>query len=184
MRCKMCGAKLKKEGDICKNCYQKYKEKAELRADNEQEIYQVKRKYSPKFNLLKNSEIILLLLVVIFAGFGNYNTGWAILIMLTCVAAFGLWMFFNKKRASGTKTTFYETKFKYRAQYLFVDREEVVPYKDIKDMAYFQTRSQKICKIGDIRFYTKGFLAGITIQDIPEIEENFQKIRDVINQSR
>ena len=47
----------------------------------------------------------------------------------------------------------------------------------IKDIAYFQSRSQKICKIGDIRFYTKGFLSGITINDIPDIEENFNKIK-------
>ena len=51
-------------------------------------------------------------------------------------------------------------------------------------MAYFQTHSQKICKIGDIRFYTKGFLSGITINDIPEIEENFNKMRDIINRTR
>lgn len=84
----------------------------------------------------------------------------------------------------GTKTCFYETKLRHKAKYLFVDKDEVVPYNDIKDMAYFQTRSQKICKIGDIRFYTKGFLSGITINDIPEIEENFNKMRDIINSTR
>ena len=84
----------------------------------------------------------------------------------------------------GTKTIFYETKLKYVAKYPFVDREEIVLYKDIKDMAPFQTRSQKMCKIGDIRFYTKGFLAGITISDIPNIEENFNKMREIINSSR
>ena len=93
-------------------------------------------------------------------------------------------MFFNKKRAMGTKTIFYETKFKYIAKYPLVNREEMVLYNDIKDMAYFQTRSQKMCKIGDIRFYTKGFLAGVTINDIPDIEETFNKIRDIINSTR
>lgn len=93
-------------------------------------------------------------------------------------------MFFNKKRAMGTKTIFYETKLKYKAKYPFVNREEAIAYNDIKDMAYFQSKSQKICKIGDIRFYTKGFLSGITIHDIPEIEENFNKIRDIINGTR
>lgn len=184
MRCKMCGAKLKKDGDICKNCYEKYKEQEQLKADNEEELFRVKRKYSPKFNLLKNGEIILLLLIVVLAAFSTFSVGIGILITILCVVAFGGWMFYNKKRAMGTKTIFYETKFKYRAKYPLVDREEIIPYNDIKDMAYFQSRSQKICKIGDIRFYTKGFLSGLTITDIPDIEENFNKIRDIINATR
>lgn len=184
MRCKMCGAKLKKEGDICKNCYDKYKKQESLKADDEQEVFSVNRKYSPKFNLLKNGEIILLLLIIALAGISSYGTWLGTLITILCIVFFGAWLFFNKKRAIGTKTTFYETKFKYRAKYPFVDREEIVAYQDIKDMAYFQSRSQKMCKIGDIRFYTKGFLAGVTINDIPDIEENFEKIRDIINSTR
>lgn len=184
MRCKMCGAKLKKEGDICKNCYEEYKEKKKLMADNEEELLRINRKYSPKFNLLKSGEIIVLLLIIVLAAFSYYSTFFAILITLFCLAFLGLWLFFSKKRAMGTKTIFYETKLRYKANYLFIHREEVVAYNDIKDMAYFQTKSQKICKVGDIRFYTKGFLSGITINDIPEIEENFSKIKDMINSTR
>lgn len=184
MKCKICGAELKKKGDICKNCYEEYREIEKLKTINEKELFKVNRKYSPKFNLLKNGEIIVLLLIIIFAGFSSYNTGIGILIAFLCLVAFGLWMFFNKKRAMGTKTIFYETKLKYVAKYLFVDKEEIIAYEDIKDMAYFQTRSQKICKIGDIRFYTKGFLAGMTITDIPNIEENFNQMRDIINGTR
>lgn len=184
MRCKMCGAKLKKNGNLCRNCYEKYKDSEKLKAINEEEVFSIKRKYSPKFNLLKNGEIIVLLLIVVLAGFSSYNTIIGILITILCIVLFGAWMFFNKKRAIGTKTTFYETKFKHKTKYPLIDNEEIILYDDIKDMAYFQTRSQKICKIGDIRFYTKGFLNGITIHDIPDIEENFNKIRDIINSSR
>lgn len=184
MRCKMCGAKLKKDGDICKNCYEEYKQQEALKSDNEPEIFRVIRKYSPKFNLLKNGEIILLLLIVILSAFSTFSVGMGIFITILCLVAFGAWMFFNKKRAKGTKTIFYETKFKYKAKYPLVDREEIIPYNEVKDMAYFQSKSQKICKIGDIRFYTKGFLSGITIHDIPEIEDNFNKIRDIINSAR
>ena len=184
MRCKVCGAELKKEGNICKNCYQQQKEQEKLMADDEQEVFCVYRKYSPKFNLLKNGELIVLLIIISLAGLSSYGTFLGILITFFCLVAFGAWMFFNKTRAMGTKTYFYETKLRHKAKYLFVDKDEVVPYDDIKDMAYFQTHSQKICKIGDIRFYTKGFLSGITINDIPEIEENFNKMRDIINRTR
>ena len=184
MKCKMCGAELKKEGDICKNCYEKYKKQEILRSDDEEVLFSIKRKYSPKFNLLKNGEVIVLALIIILAGFSAYSTLAGIGIMILTVLAFGGWMFFNKVRAIGTKTTFYETKLRYQADYLFVHRDEFVPYNDMKDMQYFQTRSQKICNIGDIRFYTKGFLNGLTISDIPDIKENFEKIRSVINATR
>ena len=59
MRCKICGAKLKKEGDICRNCYHEYKEKEKLETIQEEELLRVNRKYSPKFNLLKNGDIII-----------------------------------------------------------------------------------------------------------------------------
>jgi len=184
MRCQICGKELKKEGNICKSCYEKYKKEEILKASNEKELFRVCRKYSPKFNLLKNGEMIILVIIVILAAFSSYNAGIAILITFLVIALFGVWMFYNKKRAMGTKTIFYETKLKYTAKYPLVNREEIIAYDDINDMAYFQTRSQKICKIGDIRFYTKGFLNGLTISDIPEIEDNFNKIRDIINETR
>ncbi len=185
MRCKICGAKLKKDGDICKNCYDEHVKKEKLKLDNEEKLYSIKRKYSPKYNLLKSGDLILLILIIILSGFSAFNTVIGILIIFLCLILFGAWMFFNKRRAMGTITTFYETKLKYRAKYLFVDREEIIEYDNIKDIQYFQQNySQKWCKIGDIRFYTNGFLSGLTINDIPDIKENFEKIRDIINDSR
>ena len=180
MRCKICGRKLKKEGDICKNCYQQYKKEQKLKYEKEEELLRINRKYSPKFNLLKSGEMIVLLLIIILAGFSYYSTLIAILILILCLFLLGFWMFFCKKRAKGTKTIFYETKMKYRAKYFFVDREEIIPYEDVKDASYFQTRSQKICHIADVRFYTKGFLQGLTIADVPNIEENFKKMEEII----
>lgn len=184
MRCKMCGAKLKKEGNICKKCYQIYKKEQELKENNEPEVFSIKRKYSIKFNLLSNFEVIVFALIIILSGYSYYSVWIGILITILTLVAFGVWMFYNKRRALGTKITFYETKFKYVAKYWFVNKEEYVAYNDIKDIAYFQSHSQKICKIGDIRFYTKGFLSGLTMHDIPEIEENFENIKAIINESR
>ena len=185
MRCKICGRELKRDGDICRNCYEKQKKQEILMSNNEEEIFRIKRKYSPKFNLLKNGEVIILLIIVILAAFSAYNTILAILITLLCIVLFGIWMFYNKIRAMGTMTIFYETKLRHKTNYPFSNNEELVAYDDIKDMAYFQTRSQKICKIGDIRFYKKdGFLSGLTIHDIPDIEENFNKMKDIINSTR
>jgi len=184
MRCQVCGRKLKKDGNICKTCYEELKKKKELKADNETEVFRVNRKYSPKFNLLKNGEMIILLVITILAAYSTYNVWISILVTLLALFFLGVLMYFNKRRALGTKTIFYQTKFRYKANYPFVNREEVIAYDDINDIAFFQTHSQRICKIGDIRFYTKGFLNGLTICDIPNIDENFQKIKDIINSTR
>ena len=180
MRCKICGAKLKKEGDICKNCYKEYKEKESLYADNEDVLFEIKRKYSPGFNLVKSGELILILLLISLSGFNSYGIILGILITILCLIVLGAWMFYSKKKAIGTKTTFYETKFKFTAKYPLMNREEVIPYSDVKDMGYFQTWAQKRFKTADIRFYTKGILSGLTIKDIPNIQENFVKMQDII----
>lgn len=180
MRCKICGAKLKKEGDICKNCYKEYKEKEVLYSDNEETVFEIKRKYSPLFNLLKNYEIILILLLVSLSAFNSFGIILGILITILCLVFIGIWMFFNKRRASGTKTIFYKTKFRFKAKYPLVNIEEVIPYSDVKDMAYFQTWIQKRFRVADVRIYTKGFLNGITIKDIPNIKENFAEMEKII----
>ena len=180
MRCKICGAKLKKEGDICKNCYREYKEKENLYADNEEVIFEIKRKYSPIFNLLKNFEVIIVLLLISLSGFSNFGNILGVLITILCFIVLGAWMFYNKRRAVGTKTIFYQTKFRYIAKYPLMNKEEVIAYSDVKDMAFFQTWTQKLFKTADIRFYTKGFLNGLTIKDIPNIKENFTKMQNII----
>lgn len=180
MRCKICGAKLKRDGDICKNCYKEYKEKEALYKDNEEKTFEIKRKYSPIYNLLMSSEFILILLLISLAGLDKFGTIIGIMISILCLIVLGVWLFYTKKRAYGTKTTFYQTKFKFSAKYPLGNKEEVIPYSDVKDMAFFQTFWQKRFQTGDIRFYTKGFLNGITIKDIPNIKENFAKMQNII----
>ena len=184
MRCKICGAKLKKEGDICKNCYREYKEKENLYADNEEVIFEIKRKYSPLFNLLKNFEVIIVLLLISLSGFSNFGNILGVLITILCFIVLGAWMFYNKRRAVGTKTIFYQTKFRYIAKYPLMNKEEVIAYSDVKDMAFYQTWIQKLFKIADIRFYTKGFLNGLTIKDIPNIKDNFVTMQNIISNGK
>lgn len=184
MRCKMCGAKLKKEGNICKNCYQIYKKEQKLMLEDEEEVLRIKRKYSPGFNAFKNFDLIMLLIITSLAGLSGLGILLGILVTILCIIIFGIWMFFNKKRAKGSTTIFYQTKFKYKAKYPFRDYEEAVAYSDIKDISYFQTYAQKKFGVGDIRFYKKNFLSGITINDIPNVKENFEKIKDIINSTR
>ena len=38
MKCSICGARLKKEGDICKNCYKEFQEEEELKKDTNEQL--------------------------------------------------------------------------------------------------------------------------------------------------
>ena len=60
--CKICGAKLKKEGDICRNCYKMYKEDEEFKNDKEVQ-YVVKRSYSVA-RVVQNYIVMLVILVI------------------------------------------------------------------------------------------------------------------------
>lgn len=92
---------------------------------------------------------------------------------------FVLWMMYSKKRAEGTMISFYETKLIYKSKYLFVDKEEIILYDDILNMAYFKSFSQKINNSGSLRFYTKGFLQGLTFVDIPNFKQTLIEIENI-----
>ncbi len=71
MRCRICGAKLKKEGDICTNCYKKYQEEEDLKKDVNERLV-VKRKYSIAYLILKYTWLII---IFAFSTFGCFAFG-------------------------------------------------------------------------------------------------------------
>ena len=56
MRCSICGAKLRKDGDICTNCYKRLQEEKELENDTNV-IFEVKRKLMLKEYGIRVQEI-------------------------------------------------------------------------------------------------------------------------------
>ena len=55
MKCKVCGAELRNEGDICKNCYAEMLEYEELEKDTKV-IYKLKPKFIPIYEILKDNK--------------------------------------------------------------------------------------------------------------------------------
>lgn len=184
MKCKICGANLKKEGDICKNCYNEYKEYEELSKCDEKEMLNIKMKFSIGYSIFKSIEPIMLILILVLASFNYYGNILGIISSIIGIFAYGFILYYYKKRAEGTQIIFYETKVKYVSKFLFVNKEEFIKYSDIDDIAFFKTFSQRLYKSGDLRIYTKGFLSGLTISDIPDIKINFEKICEIINSTR
>ena len=142
MKCSICGAKLKKPGDICINCYKTYQEEEDLKKDVKVKL-KIKRKYSIAYEFYKYTELIIILILAVLGciAFGN---AWSdILGVLALFVILGFLFFWDKRIALATTATFYEKKMVYTFKFLFFDTHKVVKYSDLKDVSYYQTYRQK-----------------------------------------
>ena len=179
MRCSICGAKLKKEGDICTNCYKNLQLQEELDRDTNV-LFTLKRKYSIAYEITKYTWIIIVCIIssIICFAAGNIWAGLACILIL--VVVLGFLLFWDKRVAMATKATFYETKVMYTFKYLLLDIEKVVKYSDIKDVKAFKTFTQRKFGYGDICIYAQGAFPGATLLNGFQIK-NIEEVDDVVD---
>ena len=185
MRCSICGARLTKEGDICKNCYKEYQEEEELRKDTKEQL-KLKRKYSIAYEFTKYIEIIVLciLAIVVCISSGGFLETLAVIGIFALV--FGFLLFLDKRLAVATKAVFYEKKVVYTFDMGFINTTKVVKYDDIGDIRYFQSHKQKRFGFGDLCVYSKGvipgagFFGGFQIKNIENVQGNLDKIGEIL----
>ena len=85
----------------------------------------------------------------------------------------------KKNKVETTTCTFYEKKIVYKSK----DKEKIIEYKNVKDIGYYQTFSQKIFKIGDLRIYPESgvlITSAIDMNNIKNIKEEYEKIKEII----
>ena len=85
----------------------------------------------------------------------------------------------KKNKVETTTCTFYEKKIVYKSK----DKEKIIEYKNVKDIGYYQTFSQKIFKIGDLRIYPESgvlITSAINMNNIKNIKEEYEKIKEII----
>lgn len=185
MKCRICGAELKKEGDICSKCYKKYQEEEELKKDVK-EIFKIKRKYLPAYEITKYIElyVVFFLVIISFVAAKNFLNAFFCLVLLILIVA--VLLLFYKKISLATRAVFYEKKVVYKFKFLFIKNEKMIKYSDIKDITIFQTRRQKKFDLGDICFYAKGnipgvsFFKGFQIKNVADVEKTVNKIKEII----
>lgn len=182
MRCKICGAQLKKDGDICKNCYEEYCKEEELEKDVN-EVFRLTRKYSPKYQLTRYGDGYILAIIIILALIAQEYYLFAVLALVVALIVLGVALYYAKRRAINTTCTFYDKKivFKYKK------KEKVIPYSNLKDVTCYQNFFQKIFKYADFQFHPKSgtyIINGFEIKDIPDYEENLLKIKEIVDARR
>ena len=178
MKCKVCGAELRNEGDICKNCYAEMLEYEELEKDTKV-IYKLKPKFIPIYEIFNKGEFLLvgLILVLCLLATSKIIEGIAcsIVFIILCVLIFR----FIRVKYKRTSCTFYEKK----AVYKLRDKVRIIKYSDIQDIKYFQTFMQKLFGIGDIRVFIKSNSLIAQSVDIPcvnSVKNEFENLAKVV----
>lgn len=184
MKCKICGARLSKDGDICRNCYEE-KVAYELSENDTNEILKFKRKYLPAYEVMNYLDLIIIFSIVVISLVASQTLGYAALFSLIFIAIIAGILLLKKRISIGTKITFYETKVRYNFDFAFFHNEKIIKYSDIKDISYFQTRRQKKYNLADLCVYVKytGLIGGINFKNLPNAEENLKKIKEVVFKS-
>lgn len=185
MRCSICGAKLKKEGDICSNCYKEYQEEETLKKDVN-EVFKLKRKYSIAYVIRRYIELLIIFILCLVIFLFSKRILEAFLVLLIFAGVMGILLFLDKRVSAATRATFYETKVVYNFKFLFFNTTKVVKYSDITDISYYQTLRQKSVSFGDICIYAKGAIPGATllngfqVKNVENVEETLATLREIV----
>ena len=185
MKCTICGAKLKKEGELCNNCYKEFQEDEDLKNDVN-EVFKFKRKYSIKYEMRKYLELFIIFTICLVVFFMAGNIAEFLLTLLILAIILGFALFVDKRIANGTQATFYEKKVVYTFKFFIFNKRKVVKYKDIQDISCYQTFRQKKLGMGDICIYAKGVFPGATllngfqVKDVENVAQTIQTIKEII----
>lgn len=183
MKCKICGANLKKDGDICSNCYKTYQEEEELKKDVN-EILKIKRKYSIAYEFSKYAWILIVFVLSFLVCLSSKDVLQEVLLVVIFVFIIGFLFFWDKRIARATQVVFYEKKVVYKFNFGFIHNEKVVKYTDFTDISCYQTFKQKRFGYGDLCIYAKGIFPGATLLNGFQIKnvENAQEAKNIIKE--
>ena len=179
MKCRICGAKLRKDGDICKSCYEEYCKEEALEKDIN-EIYKLKGKYILSFQLTQYIDWILVTIFIVIALFVQQQYFMSIAFLLVAIVCVLVALYFAKKRAANTSCTFFEKKVVWKHN----DRKKTIAYSDIKDVTYYQNFFQKIFKLYDIQFHPEGgtyLIGGFELKNVSNFDEIWPQIEQIID---
>lgn len=182
MNCKICGAELKKPGELCNNCLNKLMEEQERRNDKSP-FYTFKREFVLGYELLRHLEQIgivvfmIVLLLSVDLKYWNYA-----LLIAVIFSVFGIgYLIYLKAKINSGICTLYQTKLVF--QYgIFRKKVKEIPYSEIDEIYYRLGNAQQLCKVGTIvvKKKTMNLLDKfVYIESVKNIETVFGKIEEV-----
>lgn len=186
MKCKMCGATLKKEGEVCNNCMNQIMKEEESRNDNVK-VYEFKRHFVLLYQLSQHIEtvIIVAIMTIVLLAMAIEFAFEAIMFLALVVVAVILMIKYEKYKIKLSKCTFYMTKLVYEQVIFFKKRKFEIPYTEVKEISYKQTRLEKKCGIGTIyiKSSSKNLLEkNVFIDSIKDVDKVFATIKEKLGQ--
>lgn len=181
MRCKMCGAELKKEGELCNNCMNKILREEEKKADNVK-VYEFKRKFVLGYQLLQHLEslfIAIIVCVVLILTATEFLVESIIFIVLVILAETFV-ILYDRYKINHSKCTFYMKKLVYKKIAFFKEKNIEISYEEVKELSYNQTRTEKMFGIGTIYIKTSSnniLEKHIYIDSIKNVDKVFNDIK-------
>lgn len=182
MKCQICGAELKRPGEVCNNCMNEILEEKKYEKDDEV-LYELRKKFKVLFEssfYLENAIIMVIILIgaIQFSMLKLYFVFLALMITIFLIS-----MLLKKKKIESYVYKFYKTKLVY--EYTFLRREsKTIKYKDIKEITYSQTIWERFCKLGQIQINTNSgniFRNGIDIDCVENVEDACRNIKKIVS---
>lgn len=182
MNCKICGAELKKPGEMCNNCMNKLLEEQERRSDRSP-VYTFKRQFVLGYELLKHIEqigIVIFMIVVILSIDLAY---WKYALLIG--GLFALWgiasLFYLKLKINSGECTLYRTKLVF-TQGIIKKKTKEISFNDVEEVYYQLGNMQQLFKVGTIviKRKTKNLLDRyLYIESVKNIEVVFGKFEEL-----
>ncbi|MBR3697156.1 MAG: hypothetical protein IKM97_02655 [Clostridia bacterium] len=186
MKCEICGAELKKEGNICKKCYAQYVKDEEIKSDiknNKNVLLRLHRKYIPFYQLTRYGDYYVLALIIVFSLLAQKLYLYTFLAIFLIMIIFYSVLAYNKNKAIKTTCTFYDK----RVVWKYKDNIKSLDYSNIDDVKYYQNFFQKKFHLADVQFRPKKgsyIMNGFEIKNVPNFNETWDKICDIIISKR
>lgn len=182
MNCRICGAELKKPGELCNNCMSKLIKEQEIRNDKSP-VYTFKRQFVLGFELLSHIEQIAIVIFMIVLLLSVSFSYWKYAVLIACVfSIFGIiYLWYLRIKINSGSCTLYRSKlvFKYGT---FRKKVIEIAYDDIDEIYYNLTNMQQLFKMGTVVIKRKNgniLQRNIYIESIKNIEKVFEKIEEV-----
>ena len=182
MNCRICGAELARDGELCNNCMNKLMAEQALRNDVE-EFYSFKRKFVLGYEILRHAEqiciVIFMIVLMLSINFSYWKYALLTALVFSVFGIFYLW-YFKISLNTGVCTLYH-----YRLVYSygkFKRRTKEIPFSEIEEIFYNQGNMQKMFNVGTIviKRRTRNIMDRFTyIESVKNVEQVFGKIQEV-----
>ena len=182
MNCKICGAKLAHDGELCNNCMNKIMQKQALKADVE-EYYTFRKKFILGYEILRHIEQICIVIFLIILMLSVDLSYWKYALVVGLLfLIYGLMnLLYSKISINSGICTVYHSRLVYSYGVLKKKTKEI-PFSEIEEIYYNQGNLQKMFNVGTlvVKRRTMNIMERfVYIESVKNIEKVFEKVNQV-----